>query len=108
MKNRAIIHFVTINNKKYSYKFQKIDNKKTFMECEDANIGQEFLNEDIPSLLIDLPNLILAEKEYRTKQNEVIRFRISTEDKKLIENIAIKKGYSSVSGFLRDLALNKI
>ena len=105
MKNKAIFHFVTIGNKKYPYKLRKIDSKKTFVECEEANISQEFLNEDIPALLIDLPNLILAEKEYKNKQNEVIRFRISTEDKKLIENIAIKKGYSSVSGFLRDLAL---
>jgi len=108
MKNKAISYFVTVGNKKYIYKLRKIDNKKTFVECEGTNIGQEFLNEDIPAFLMDLPNLILAEKEYKNSQNEVIRFRINPEDKKLIEIAAIKKGYSSVSGFLRDLALNRV
>lgn len=99
-------HSVTINNRKYSYSLTFVDKKTTLVACKDANISQEFLNEDIPTLLLDLPNLILSEKEYKKCQEEIIRFRISPEDKKLIEQKAIKKGYSNVSSFLRDLALS--
>lgn len=103
MKN--IKHFITIGNKKYFYILEPTKKGSTLVKCEAANIQQEFLNEDVPELLNDLPNLILAEKEYKKQQSELIRFRISPEDKKQIEKIAVKKGYASVSGYLRDLAL---
>lgn len=103
MKN--IKHYITINNKKYFYTLKHAKKGKTLVECKEANIKQEFLNEDIPELLNDLPNLILAEKKYKKQQSELIRFRVTPDDKKLIEKIAVKKGYSSVSGYLRDLAL---
>jgi len=99
-------HFVTINNKKYPYTLKKASKTSTFVECKDANIHQEFLNEDIPSLLIDLPNLILSEKKYKHAQEQIIRFRINPEDKKKITEKALKKGYTTISGFLRDLAMN--
>ena len=98
-------HFLTVKNKKFFYELAPISKKTTRIICESANINQEFLNEDVPGLLADLPNLILAEKEYSTAQSEVIRFRVSPEDKKRIEQKAIKKGFSSVSGFLRNLSL---
>lgn len=104
---KTLEHFVTLNNKKYAYSLAKASAASTFVLCEAANIAQEFANDDIPELLIDLPNLIFAEKAYVKKQEEVIRFRISAEEKKLIEQKALQKGYSSVSGFLRDLALGK-
>lgn len=102
---KIIKHYITINNKKYFYTIKTLNKKITFVKCEGANLAQEFLNEDIPSLLSDLPNLILAEKEYKHKQDQIIRFRVSPEDRKLIEKKASKKGYSSISSFLRDLAL---
>ncbi len=101
-------HFITINNKKYFYTLKPASPEATFVECEAANIAQEFLNEDIPRLLSDLPNLIIAEKKYTKQQSEIIRFRISATDKKNIQKKAIKKGYNSVSGYLRDLALGNI
>jgi len=103
MKN--LKHYITINNKKYFYTLNPSKKGTTLVECEAANIKQEFPNEDIPELLNDLPNLILAEKKYKKQQSEMIRFRISPEDKKQIEKIAVKKGYNSISGYLRDLAL---
>ena len=106
MKN--IIHYITINNKKYSYTLKPGSGKKTLVECKEANINQKFLNEDIPELLNDLPNLILSEKKYKKQQSELIRFRVSPDDKKQIEKIAVKKGYNSVSGYLRDLALGDV
>ena len=105
MTSSLIKHFITINNKKYFYTLKNKSKDTTFVECEPANIAQEFLNEDIPALLNDLPNLILSEKKYSKQQSEMIRFRVSPEDKKRIEKTALKKGYASLSGFLRDLAL---
>lgn len=87
---------------------KRVGDKTTFVECDAANIGQEFLNEDIPELLNDLPNLIMAEKEYNNQQSEMIRFRVSVDDKKVIEKKAVQKGYPSVSGYLRDLALGEV
>jgi hypothetical protein len=97
-----------MNNNKYFYTLKKINKDKSFVECIAANIAQEFLNADIPDLLNDLPNLILAEKKYNKQHSEVIRFRVTSEDKKQIETLALKKGYQSVSGFLRDMALKSV
>ena len=104
----ALKHFITINNKKYLYTLKSASGDTTFVECEAANIAQEFLNEDVPDLLNDLPNLIMAEKKYTKQQSETIRFRVTVEDKKNIEKKAVQKGYSSVSGYLRDLSLGNI
>jgi hypothetical protein len=98
-------HFITIQNKKHFYTLKPLNKNSTFFECRDANISQEFLNKDIPALLNDLPNLIIAEKEYKKNQSDIIRFRVSPEDKKTIEKKAVENGYSSVSVFLRHLAL---
>lgn len=103
--NTSAKYFLTLGNKKYFYTLRKINSQETHVVCSAANISQDFLNEDIPALLQDLPNLIIAEKNYNNKQEEVIRFRISLEDKKLIEKKALKSGYTSVSGYLRNLAL---
>ena len=102
---KTLDHYITINNRKYSYTLEKTGKKTTFVKCEAANIAQEFLNEDIPDLLRDLPELILAEIKYKTRQEQVIRFRVSEEDKKLIMKKALNKGYKTISDFLRDLAL---
>ena len=69
-------HFVTVGNTKYFYTL-KPAKKATFVECDAANISQKFLNEDVPCLLNDLPELILAEKEYKKNQNAVIELIMS-------------------------------
>ena len=102
---KKVVANITINNKKHSYSLEKKKNNLIFVECKDANIAQCFLAEDVPSLLMDLPNLIIAEKEHNKKQSEVIRFRISSSDKSKIEKRAIKEGYRSVSDYIRHLAL---
>ncbi len=103
MNNTA--HSITINNKAYPYTIKRLDQKTSFFECKAANIAQEFLNEDIPPLLIDLPELILSEKNYRAKNKEILRFRLTSEEKSQIEKKAVQNGYSTVSAFLRSLAL---
>ncbi len=103
---KKTIGYITINNKKHKYSLEK-RKSNVFFECLDANISQEFLAEDIPSLLIDLPNLIMAEKEYNKNQSEIIRFRVSSEDKHRIKQKAVKCGYNSISKYMRDIALSK-
>ena len=101
------MHYIIISNKKYTYALKPASKETTHVKCEAAKIDQEFLNEDVPELLNDLANLILAEKDYSKKQDTVIRFRVSTSDKKLIEKNAAKKGYSSVSSYLKAVSLSK-
>ncbi|MFT7507809.1 MAG: hypothetical protein ACI92I_000978 [Acidimicrobiales bacterium] len=55
---------------------------------------------------MDLPSLILAEQKYKENQSDVIRFRVTGSDKAKIEKKALEKGYTSISGYLRDLALS--
>jgi hypothetical protein len=99
-------HVIVVNNKKYPYTLGEAGCDATRIECEGANISQTFLNEDVPALLQDLPNLIVAEKKYTSSPKEVLRFRIATRDKKVIERKAVQKGYSSVSEYLRTVALS--
>ncbi len=90
-------HYITLNNKKYFYTLHNYGKKATKVKCEAAKIDQEFLNENSPGLLNDLPNLILAEKKYNEQQSEEIRFRVTSKDKKRIKKIALKKGYTHPS-----------
>lgn len=103
---KKITSNITVNNKKYEYTLQEKKGGVIFVECEDANIAQDFLAEDVASLLIDIPNLIIAEKEYGKKQSEIVRFRISPENKNKIEKKAVKEGYDSLSDYMRHLALS--
>ncbi len=98
-------YFLLLNNKKYPYTLKVIDKKMVLFHCEAAKISQPFLKEDIPNLLIDLPHLISVEKRRRDEPKQVIRFRVTQEDKQLIEQKAVLAGYDNVSTFLRELAL---
>ena len=106
MKNLTTARLTfTLNNKKYPCLLTPSGKSTTHVECKAAHIDQDFLSQDVADLLIDLPNLVLAEQEHKPKQSEVIRFRVSSEDRIVIEKRAAKEGYGSISGFLRDLAL---
>ena len=102
---KKITASIIVNNKKHNYSLEEKSKDTIFVECRDANIAQEFLAEDVAALLIDLPNLIIAEKEHSKKQTEVVRFRISSTDKSKIEKKAVKEGFGSVSDYMRYLAL---
>jgi ribosomal protein L28 len=104
MKTKAS---VTIKNKVHTYTLEKMSSECVRIVCKAANIDQEFLREDVSDVILDLPNLIISEQVYQKSHNEVIRFRVSSTDKKHIEKKAIKKGYSSVSSYIRNLALSE-
>jgi hypothetical protein len=97
---------ITVQNKKYPYSLTKRKSGLVYVECEAAKVAQEFLAEDVADLLIDLPNLIVAEKNYQNQQSDVLRFRVTTADRKRIEKKAVEQGFSSVSEYLRNLALS--
>ncbi len=102
MKTKASI---TLKNKVYPYTLERTVSGAIRIVAKDACLDQEFLPEDVSEIILDLPNLIIAEQEYTRKQSDVIRFRISSADKARIEKKAIKNGYDSISGYIRDLAL---
>ena len=109
MKTRTAIVYVKANNKEYEVVMKtglkEFGENVTHFTCEGANMSQNFLDEDIPNLLVDLPGLIISEIEYRKKQDQVMRFRVSVEEKKAIMKMALKKGYKTASAFLRAISL---
>ena len=103
---KPFLHTITVNNKKYNYTITPINKKEIHFRCPVAKINQEFLAEDIPQLLIDLPEIILSSLSFQVKQKAaIIRFRISATEKTQIQHNAIKAGYSTISAYLRSLAL---
>lgn len=61
----SITSTITDQNKKYEYALKSTKEKGVFrFVCKGANIDQDFLTEDIPALILDLPALILAERVY--------------------------------------------
>lgn len=103
---KKIIGEIKINNKKYEYSLEDIKKGIVYMECKAAKIDQEFLKKDIAGILIDLPNLILAEKEYSKKASETIQLRVTPKVKREIEKKALKEGFDSVSAYLRSNLLS--
>ncbi len=102
---KKVLSTLTIQNKKYAYSLAHVKPDVVHVECKAARINQEFCASDVAELLIDLPNLIIAEKAQQDRQSDIVRFRVSSEDKSKIEAKAVKAGFDSVSDYLRHLAL---
>ena len=104
-------HYFTIGNKRYEYsllvKGNNQDNEHiTHVFCSAAGVDQDFLSEDVPALLADLPNFVEEQVTYDKQQkNAVIRFRTTVSEKRFIENRAAKDGFANVSDYLRKVAL---
>lgn len=97
---------ITLKNKVYPYTLEKNKDGTIHFYSKDAKIDQDFLAEDVPDLIIDLPELILAQQSYDSNKSETIRFRVSAKDKAIIEKKAVKNGYTSISKYLKDIALS--
>ena len=98
----------TFGNKKYVYNLGNpfvIDEEKIMhFSCPKLKIDQDFLMEDIPELILDLPNIAQNIKNSK-KQESILHIRIKVSEKKIIAKKAIDKGYRSTSAYIRDLAL---
>ncbi len=101
------LHTITVKNKKYSYTIQPSSEESgaVFFECEGAGIFQDFLKEDLIQLLLDLPLHIMEQEEWVAEKDHNIIFRVSAEEKKIIQRNAVKRGFGKVSDFMRTVAL---
>lgn len=99
-------NYIEINKKKYTYFIEEVDTEISKIICKSANIDQEFLNEDIVTLLKDLPNLIKSEQEYKDKKDSVIRFRVTSIEKVKIQEKVKKAWYKTISSFIKDKILD--
>jgi len=102
MKTKVLKSEIKLNNKRYEYTLKDKGGGIVSLECPAAKIAQDFLKEDIAAAIIDLPDLILAEKEYSNKASEVIQFRVTPTLKKKIEKISLDNGFDSISSYLRN------
>ena len=99
-------NYMEIGNKKYAYTITPVDAVVSRIVCRDANLDQEFLNEDIFTLLTDIPNLIEAEQSYQQTQDSIIRFRISSLEKAKLQDKLKNQGYTNMSAYIKDKILN--
>ena len=100
MSKKQTVHYIAVKNKKYPYTLELKQGGVTRVICDAAGIDQDFLNEDIPELLLSLPELIISEQEYN-KKTVTVQFRISPDKKKELEKKALKEGYPNLSAYLR-------
>ena len=102
-------HFIIINNQRHGYTLHPA-RKVTTLVCKSAGIEARFPNDEIPRILAELPRII--QEQFRSlegaPQTEVLRFRVSEEEKEQIAHNAIDAGYTSMSAYLRDVALKRI
>lgn len=99
-------NYLEVKNKKYAYTITPVDENVSKIVCKDACLEQEFLNEDVMSLILDLPNLITSEQSYQLKQDSVIRFRVSALEKAKLQQKLTEHGYTNMSAYIKDKILN--
>ena len=61
MNNKVSV--VVVEGKEYDYTLTEKKDGIVHVECPAAALTQDFLGKDVEALLIDLPNLIIDEKE---------------------------------------------
>ncbi len=97
----------TLGSHKYEYQleksFQKDGEKLMHFSCPKLDIDQDFLVEDIPELILDLPNIAYNLKNHEM-QDSFLRVRIKVAEKEIIEKKAMAQG-KTTSAYIRDLAL---
>ncbi len=73
--------------------------------CEQANLDQDYMIQDLWWLLQIIPNLI--QEQSKLKKSDFIRFRLSSKEKEKIYKIAKAKWFSTLSSYLRNIAINQ-
>ncbi len=103
----AVRHVIVIGKKKYNYELQPA-RRFTLLVIRELGLEEKIPNEKLPEILLKLPEIILSAKEEESsKQTEVMRFRVSPEEKAEIERLAYENGFDSVSAYIRATALGK-
>ena len=105
------MNFFIYRNRRHEYTlsrpFEEDGEKLVHFTCPKLGLEQDFLAEDIPALILDLPNLVEANEKHNQelKQQTVLRFRVSAQDRQRIEANAKAQGFASVSAFARSKLL---
>ena len=98
-------HFILIGNKRYAYVLEP-KRRVTTLICKSANLATRVPNNEVPQLLSELPRIIARHIQSADEhQDAVLRFRVTEDEKAIIEQTAAECGYDSVSAYLRDVAL---
>ncbi len=98
-------HYVIIGNRKYGYTLEP-KREVTTLVCRGANINDRFANNEIPRVLSELPSMILsAIRAIETQQSEVMRFRVTAEEKEQIAKKAVTEGFDNISAYIRSKLL---
>ncbi len=102
-------HYIIIGNQRHGYTLHPAQ-KVTHLVCRSANIEARFPNDEIPQILAELPRLIGEHHSLSAsaQQNQVLRFRVSEDERSLIEQNARDAGYDTISAYLRDVALHRL
>jgi len=103
----SIKHYIIVGNKKYEYVLKPARTRTTIV-CSDADINRTYSNHEIPAILANLPDIILAlQRANAQTQSEALRFRVTPEEKERIAQDALNAGYDTISAYLRDIVLGK-
>ena len=97
-------HYIIVGNRKYDYTLEPNKNR-TRLVCNGADIEEKVPNEEIPQMLAQLPRIIIKIQSAASSQSEVLRFRVSSEEKMLITKRAMENGYDNMSSYIRDKLL---
>ena len=98
-------HYIVIGNRKYAYVLRPA-RKTTMLICEDVNLQERVDNEQLPHVLAMLPRMILSALQEAQRQSEVLRFRVSPEEKERIMRDALEAGFDTISAYIRSRLLS--
>ena len=101
---RELKHYIIIGNRKYGYTLHP-SKRVTTLICRGAGINERFANDEIPRVLSQLPAMILQALKATETQSEVMRFRVTREEKEQIAYNAISNGYDNISAYIRSKLL---
>ena len=109
LENTKKTFFVEVGTKKYPLfitdtdYFDEKDGKIVYVQCEGANINQEYLESDLYLLFSDIAEMIKNEQGQR--KTDHIGIRVNAENLAKIDENAKKYGFKSRSEYMVGLAL---
>ena len=98
-------YIFTLNHKKHVCKITRIDEEVTHIECLSAWINQDFPNEDVADMLLEIPAIILENEKIDREKSTIIQIRISSVEKVRLKEKALKSGFNNVSSYVRSTIL---
>lgn len=97
--------YIPIGSKKVALHYSPDPNNPQAIKvkCKEAWLEQWFLLEDLGGLIQNIP--LMVQKRQATKEN-ILRVRVSPKEKLKISELASQKWFSSLSAYIRSVALS--